>query len=206
MIFSSKKLPMYRAREISNLVKNIKTLDMGGGDGWLISSVVSPTNVTVIDLDKENLKKNPAKKKIYRDLTNNKIKSSSFNQITLFEVIEHIKNKEDGIKIFSEAFRILKPKGRFIISTPNYARLSTQFRKILGMPRKYPYAVAGGKGVPFTDWHYHEYSEKTIKQNLKRVGFKKIKTYSRFIQFPYLQNCINIRHKFGLVLYAIAKK
>ena len=206
MIFSKNKLQKYRAKEISKLVKNVKTLDMGGGDGWLISNVVSPTNVTVIDLDKGNLNKNPAKKKIYGDLTKNKIKDNSFNQITLFEVIEHTKDNEDRMKIFSEVFRILKPGGKFIISTPNHSRLSTQFRKILRKPRKYPYPVGKGKGVPFTDWHYYEYSEKNIRQDLIKVGFKKIKTYSKFIQFPYIQNCINIKHKFGLVLYVIAEK
>jgi ubiquinone/menaquinone biosynthesis C-methylase UbiE len=206
MIFSSKKLPQFRAKEASKLVKNMKTLDMGGGDGWLISNVVSPKKITVIDLDKENLKRNPAKKKIQRDLTKNKIKSKSFNQITLFEVIEHVKNEKDRIKIFSEAFRILKPKGKLIISTPNYSRFSTQFRKVLKMPRKYPYAVAGGKGIPFTDWHYYEYSEKTIKKDLEKAGFKKVRTYSKFIQFPFIQNFLDIKHKFGLVLYSTAEK
>lgn len=205
-ISSKNKLSLFRVKEAKKLVKNIFTLDLGGGDGWFISQLVNPKNVTVIDLNKEGLEKNRSKKKIFGNLTDIKLKSKSFSQITLFEVIEHIEKEGDRIKIFSNAYRLLKKGGKLIISTPNYNRLSTQLRSIIGKKRKYPYPVAKEKGVYFTDWHYFEYAEKTIKKDLEKVGFKKIKTYCKFIQIPYLQFCINIYSKYGLVLYAIAEK
>lgn len=200
------KLPEYRAREAKKLLKNIKTLDLGGGDGWLITKVVSPEKITVLDLDKKALSKNPSKNKIFGDLIKNKIRNNLFDQVTLFEVIEHIPNGEDRIKIFKRANQILTQGGKFIISTPNYNRLSTLARKIIGKNRKYPYPVAGGKGVPYTDWHYFEYSEDSIRRDLSLAGFKEIKTYAKFIQFPFFQNFLNFKSKRGLVLYAIAIK
>jgi ubiquinone/menaquinone biosynthesis C-methylase UbiE len=116
------------------------------------------------------------------------------------------KNKKDRIKIFSEAHRILKNKGKFIISTPNYSRLSTLLRSFFWKKRTYPYAVAGGKGVPYTDWHYFEYSKKTIQEDLMKAGFKKMYTYSRFVQIPYFQNFFNVNSKYGLVLFTVAEK
>lgn len=207
-VFEMKKkdLPNYRAQEAKKLLKNIETLDLGGADGWLISQAINPEKVTVIDLDKKALEKNPCKNKIYGDLIKNKIKNNSFSQTTLFEVIEHIPNQQDRIKIFSEANRILKKEGKLIISTPNYNRFSTQLRKILGKKRKYPYPVAGGKGVPYTDWHYFEYTEDSIKEDLRKAGFRNIETYCKFIQIPFFQNFLNLKSKWGLVLYTIAKK
>lgn len=206
MIFYKSELEKHRGKEVRLLTRNIETLDMGGANGWMISNSVSPKNVTVIDLDRKMLQKNPAKNKIYGDLTKNTIKSKSFEQVTLFEVIEHIENKRDRLKVFSEAYRILEENGKFIISTPNYNRLSTKIRNIIMSPRKYPYPVAGEKDVSYSDWHYFEYTENSIKRDLMEAGFKKIKTYCKFIQIPYLQSCINMESKIGLVLYAIAKK
>jgi SAM-dependent methyltransferase len=200
------QLQKFRAREAKKLLKDLETLDMGGADGWLISQAINPEKVTVIDLDKKALEKNPSKNKIYGDLTKNKIKGDSFLQVILFEVIEHVPKKEDRIKIFNQAHRILQEGGKLIISTPNYERFSTQLRKIISKKRKYPYPVAGGKGIPYTDWHYFEYSQKSIKKDLEEGGFKKIETYGKFIQIPFFQNFFNIKSKYGLVLYAIAEK
>ena len=200
------KLQEFRAKEAKKLLEDLETLDMGGADGWLISQAINPEKVTVIDLDKKALEKNPSKKKIYGDLIKNNIKDNSFSQITLFEVIEHIPNPEDRIKIFTKANKILKKGGKLILSTPNYERFSTQLRKIIKKNRKYPYPVAGGKGVPYTDWHYFEYSERTIKKDLEKAGFNKIKTYCKFIQIPFFQNFFDIKSKYGLVLYAVAEK
>lgn len=200
------KLEIFRALEAKKLLKDVETLDMGGGNGWLISQAINPQKVTVLDLDKKALEKNPCKNKIYGDLIRNKIKDNSFPQITLFEVIEHIPKKEERIRIFAQANRILKKGGKFILSTPNYNRFSTQLRKIIGKKRKYPYPVAGCKGVPYTDWHYFEYGEDSIKKDLIKAGFQKVKTYCKFVQIPFLQNFFNLKSKYGLVLYTIAEK
>jgi len=181
------KLQKVRAIEARKILKKVDTLDMGGADGWLISQALNPERVTVIDLNKDALEKNPCKNKIYGNFIKNNLENESFNQVSLFEVIEHIKEKEDRIKVFSEANRLLKKGGRFVISTPNYERLSTQLRKVLGKRRKYPYPVAGGKGVAHTDWHYFEYSEELIRKDLEKAGFSKIKTHCRFIQIPYFR-------------------
>lgn len=207
MIFSKEKLPDERAKEAKKLVKNIKTLDVGGGNGWLTSYLVDPKKVTIVDLNKNALKENPAKDKIFRDIRNLPKKlSGKFEQATLFEVIEHLKTKGDRTKVLRGIYRCLKKNGRFVMSTPNKDRLSSLMRKIIFKPRTYPYEVAEMEGVAHTDYHYFEYNKQELQEELSKIGFKKIKIYSKFIQVPIFQFCFNVYSKLGLVLYAVAEK
>lgn len=199
-------LQKYRAKEARRILKNVPTLDLGGGDGWLVSQAVNPDKITCVDLNREALSKNPCAKKIYGDISKLKIKKNTFSQITLFEVLEHIPTREQRVQILSEAYRVLKFGGKLFISTPSYERLSTQLRNLIGKKRKYPYPVYNMKGTYYTDWHYLEYSEKSLKEDLKKAGFRKIKVYCKFVQIPFLKNVFDVKSKFGVVLYSIAKK
>lgn len=198
-------LQKYRAEEVKKILEDVTTLDLGGGDGWLVTQKVNPKNITCIDLNKSALKRNPCKYKIYGDIL--KLNpSGKFNQVTLFEVIEHIENKEDRELLISKAYKSLKENGKFIISTPNYERFSTQLRRIIRKKRDYPYPVANFKGVSHTDWHYFEYTLNELKEELEQAGFRKVISYCKFIQIPFIKSILNICSKYGVVLYTIAIK
>jgi ubiquinone/menaquinone biosynthesis C-methylase UbiE len=195
-----------RLKEAKKFLENKKTLDLGCGDGFPTTSIVSPENITAVDINKARLEKNISKHKVFCDITKLPFADKSFPQITLFDVIEHVEKEEDRHKIFKEIYRILEERGTFILSTPNYNRLSTYLRKMVFKPRKYPYATAVIKEAPKTGYHYFEYSKKSLKKELEKIGFKKIKIYTRLIQIPFSKVFLNIKFPLGVTLYCIAEK
>jgi hypothetical protein len=73
-------------------------------------------------------------------------------------------------------------------------------------PRKYPYATMFIKEAPKTGYHYFEYSKQSLKRELEQIGFRKVKIYSKFIQFPFLKIFLNIKSSLGTTLYCIVEK
>jgi len=185
---------------------NVNTLDLGSGEGFPTTSLISPEKITAVDINKARLEKNSAGRKVFCDITTLPFEENSFPQITLFDVIEHLERGEDRHKVFSEIYRVLQPGGKFILSTPNYSRLSTYLRKIVFRPRKYPYATADIPEAPKTGYHYFEYSSSSLKKELKNMGFKNIKAYSRLIQIPFSKIFLNVGSPFGVTLYCSAEK
>lgn len=74
------------------------------------------------------------------------IKSNSVDLVYAGEIIEHFE-KKFGIKLLKEIFRILKPGGSFLLSTPNKTNT---------------------KGYEF---HVYEYEIKELKKIVKKIGF-----------------------------------
>jgi len=114
--------------------KNKKILDLGSGRGHLTDRIKDLMIQKRIDPKKHLLaadifhnifevKNIPFKKTDF----NKKFpfKASSFDLIYSIEVIEHIRSPYDFI---SECYRILKPGGILILSTPNILHLTSRFK------------------------------------------------------------------------------
>ena len=82
-----------------------------------------------------------------------------FDLIVALEVIEHIKDYEKAI---SEFYRVLKPEGMLIISTPN--------KKI----------YSWGTKKPFYPFHFHEFNLAEFQEMLKDFQIKEI--YGQYIK------------------------
>ncbi len=87
------------------------------------------------------------------DLTNIDFPDQTFDLICAFEVIEHIENYKQTMREF---YRVLKPHGLLIISTPNKAIYSPWTKK------------------PFYPFHYHEFYLKDFKNLLQKFQLQKI--------------------------------
>jgi len=148
-----------------------KVLDIGCSYGYLLKKLEENGFDTYgIDVSKESIEE--AKK-----LTNAKLKvisaearlpfeSDFFDVITMFDVIEHIKNYETSLK---EAYRILKKKGLLLIITPNSRSI---LRFLLGKNWSW-----------YKDpTHVNIFSEKRLRAMLKVIGFKNLnfKTFFNF--------------------------
>ena len=139
-------------KEASKLVSG-KILEIGSGEGYGIHEL-APKSEIYIAVDKYD---SPISEELQ---TNNKItflqmnipplkgiEDNSIDFVVSFQVIEHIK---DDKKFVKEIFRVLKPGGKLILTTPNL---------LMSLSRN--------------PWHIREYTPETMKDILK-TSFKKI--------------------------------
>lgn len=145
--------------------KSDLVLDAACGSGYG-SQILAQKAKKVFSIDKSKKilclakLKYRAKNIVYQEMDccqNLVFKDSAFDKVISFETIEHLPDPE---KFLSEVKRILKPKGLFIISTPNQEVCSPNF--------------------PFIDnpWHLREYKIGEFR-NLLAPYFRKITIYSQ---------------------------
>jgi SAM-dependent methyltransferase len=132
-----------------------KWLDLGGGAGEFSVLVAKQGfEVTLVDGDPRNLA-NVARlgiQGVLADLNSplTEFADASFDGVSLIEVVEHIPLAEHLVR---EAFRVLRPGGLLLLSTPNAVWWRERLRILLGRPPEaegYHYrffTVAGARGL-----------------------------------------------------------
>jgi len=95
-------------------------LEVGGGQGGLTTLLYPNAQITNLDLD-PNFAQAPCNQKpnvkfVCGDATKLPFAEDSFDAVTMFDVLEHIPDDKTAI---SEAFRVLKPGGFLLASTPD---------------------------------------------------------------------------------------
>jgi ubiquinone/menaquinone biosynthesis C-methylase UbiE len=129
-------------KEAANLVSGT-ILEIGSGEGYGVTEL-APKSTKYIAVDKYD---SPISEKV-KDNNNIEfkkmnvpplrgIKDNSIDFVVTFQVIEHIQNDEKFIK---EIYRVLKPGGKLILTTPNL---------LMSLSRN--------------PWHIREYTPKTMK-------------------------------------------
>ncbi|MFH1676320.1 MAG: class I SAM-dependent methyltransferase [bacterium] len=124
-------------------VKGLKVLDLGCGEGYgsniLLSSAKSVTGVDLspeaIGHASENYRAENLKF-VVGDAGKLPFEDAEFDAIVCFEVFEHVENP---VELLKESRRLLKPKGKLLLSTPNGAV------KVSSKPNPY---------------HFNEYTER----------------------------------------------
>lgn len=139
-------------------------------------------NLFGIDIDINDNVLNKANKKFNFilkpcDLAKDKIpfKNSFFNLVLLTETLEHFNLHPR--RAINELYRVLKPSGRLIITTPNLFRLNNRIKFCL---EKSIYDDLKKEKIV----HYREYSSKEIRYLLEGAGFSNIKI--NYADFNYL--------------------
>ena len=131
---------------------DLKILDIGCGTGENINFLSRFGKVTGIDISERAIKF--CKK---RRLENVKIgkaealpfKENGFDLVTMLDLLEHLK---DDLLALREAFRVLKPRGRILITVPSYRFLWSGHDEALH--------------------HQRRYSKKELEEKVKKAGFK----------------------------------
>jgi len=105
---------------LKSVKKSAKILDIATGKGYLVKELENAgfKNIFTSDINPDQFFYSKYKYKFKVSDCNKKLsyKSNSFDVVISSETIEHLENP----KFFmSEAFRILKPGGIFILTTPN---------------------------------------------------------------------------------------
>lgn len=101
-------------------------------------------NITIVDIDE-------SKSDLRFDLNNEfPIDSSKYNYILAGEIIEHLYNYELFLK---ECHRILKPKGKLMLSTYNGFSYEIRLKTLFGIHHKWIPPKSGHVNV----WNYNEF-------------------------------------------------
>jgi len=172
------KMRLRKIIQVSRLNKNDTVLDLGCGEGFLISLLPNVRQTIGIDISKVALKR---AKEIIKNKSNVElilgnaykldIEDEYFDKIISSEMLEHIPNPR---KAMEEMHRILKDTGLAVISVPDEKRIQLIMKmaklffldKLLHTARK----------QKEYDWHLHQADKKFIFENSKNL-FKVKKIY-----------------------------
>jgi 2-polyprenyl-3-methyl-5-hydroxy-6-metoxy-1,4-benzoquinol methylase len=101
--------------------------------------------------------------------------NSSFDIIFAGEVIEHL---VDTSFFLRELYRVLKPRGCAILTTPNLASMENRLRLLLGFyPIWLEYKLEDGQG------HVRAYTSRTMKRHLRECGFEVERVLGNWVPF-----------------------
>jgi methionine biosynthesis protein MetW len=143
-------------------------LDLGCGNGNVARVYLEKGSVTGVDVSDIALKE--AKKQgIITKIHNLNIfpypfGTNSFNVVILTDVLEHCLNPVLTLK---EVKRIVKPKGKIIITVPNFARFGNRLRMIIGDPTDLLHFSKYGDEVE----HLHWFTQAKLEYLIKNIGF-----------------------------------
>ena len=127
-------------------------LEIGTGTGYGVE-LVAPNATRYITVDKQ-LPDSPLQLEnveyYYMEVPPIGFENSSFDSVVSFQVIEHI---EKDIEFVREVSRVLRPSGKFVVSTPNAPMSLTR-----------------------NPWHVREYNADELR-NLLECHFSKVEAY-----------------------------
>lgn len=169
--FIVKAFRLFRAFKIYTLnPAGESILDIGCGRGWTLFFLkkyfgFTRTVGTQISRPAFEYARDSLSLEVYgKDLLALDLQESSFDVVTMWHVLEHVKNPEAYIE---KIYQVLKPGGRFIVEVPNVGSWTRKF---------------SGKYWMGYDIQYHLsfFSEKALSRLLKKYGFeiKKVRTFS----------------------------
>lgn len=159
-----------RLFKLINPQKNQRYLDVGCGSGnYTIALAKMGADITGLDVSEEMLTKARAKQSalnwIQGDAKALPFADGSFDGVLCFLAIHHIR---DLSAFFSEAFRILKPNGKFLIFTNS----PTQFKQ-LWLIEYFPKMIEKASGLLF--------EKDQLEKNLTDSGFEDINFEKCFV-------------------------
>ncbi len=160
-------LSNYRKKITISHLKVGNLCDVGCGcdmNKGLLSWGVNNINYTGVDMEIEQPINEPHLKLIKHDIDKGSLplKDSSYDNVTLLAVIEHVNNPE---KLVANCKRILKEDGRIIITVP-----SKKAKKLLITLGKMNFIDKG-----LLAQHRRYYTKDSLRELLENIGFNDIK-------------------------------
>lgn len=188
-----------------------KVLDVGCGDGTLGVGLMKQKNTVYgCDIVEKNLIS--AKKRgmitalvdLEKDIF--PYANNFFDFVILGDVIEHIIDT-DGL--LQKCYKVLKPKGHIILTTPNLASLARRTMLLLGISPYIEYSLfLDCNGLPAVG-HVRYFTASTLKKLLKANKFKAIQVKADGLKLPLLPRITllgNLIPSICTMLYAVAEK
>ena len=162
-----------------SIPRDSKLLDIGCNTGSTIFNLhqYGFTNVYGVDVEKNSINHG---KKIYTQISDRLVdydgvklpfEDNSFDVVTMFDVIEHIRDIKEYIR--GEVRRVLKKEGIFLFQTPN---------KYINIPWE---IITHKSFNKYKEYHVSLQSYKSLVRLLEDSGFRQILIEKRDICTPY---------------------
>jgi methionine biosynthesis protein MetW len=199
-------LPRYSIERMNRVLKIFgglkqdvtRLLDIGCGDGFIALQIKHACNAVEVygidqDCDSISVAKEKGIKTFILDVDNNPFPfpNDYFDAVFAGEVLEHLNNPDDFLE---EVHRILRKKGTFVITTPNFAAWNNRIALALGFQPfsldnswrhanagkmlgfRYDKSFAAGlkgeiKSVPANNRHQKLYTRRALKAILELYDF-----------------------------------
>lgn len=115
--------------ELPVLPPNAAILDLGCGTGAWLARLMAPGRTLVgVDLEREQFGLSEARCVTCNlDRDDLPLEARSFDLVSALEVIEHLENPG---RLVAQAARVLKPGGRFLLSTPNIQSVAARLKHL----------------------------------------------------------------------------
>jgi len=155
-------------------IGKLKILDVGCGSGTIMEMLKQFGELSGMDISIESVKyvKSLGFKAVKADAQKKlPFKNSFFDVVLMLDILEHLKDDEEAIR---EIYRILKPKGYFILTVPALEFIMKN-RIFWGPDEIFQY-------------HKRRYSKKRLLNILKenRFNIREIGYWNSFMVFPVL--------------------
>lgn len=115
---------------------------------------------------------------------------ASFDNITMVETFEHV-FETDRARVLAECYRVLKPSGRVVLSTPNHGSVVERLKRLLvkvpSLQRRLPTMCYPADEIGRDEYHPYQYHQpwtpSQIRQGLEAAGFRVSRL--KFFLFAY---------------------
>ena len=156
-----------RSKQFLKLLKNKKVLDFGcGAGGFVKNATIEAKEIVGVELEERIINYWKGKFNIVPELNQISIK---FDTITLFHVLEHLK---DPIKILKNLKKYMKKKATIIIEVPNFDDALITL-----------YQNQNFKDFTFWSQHLFLFNSNTLSAVANKAGLKTIKI-EQFQRYP----------------------
>jgi 2-polyprenyl-3-methyl-5-hydroxy-6-metoxy-1,4-benzoquinol methylase len=156
-------------------------LDVACGPGTFIGTVSSQLFCTGVDIAAAQIDYaskhygNPTKKFQMMEPGRLPFPDATFDVVTSVELIEHISPAE-AAQLFLECKRVLKPGGKLIVTTPNYACLWPMIEWFLNKLSK----------VSYESQHITKYKPASLAAKLNEAGLGNVKVETCLFSAPFM--------------------